>query len=171
MGLVAHHEVPLGITGPELQLELFVAGELVQARDDQVVLLEPVAARRFQTLIREDGEPQVEALLQFVLPLFGERPGADDETALQIAAGDQLPDEQTRHDRLAGARVVGEKEAEWLARQHLLVNGGDLVGQRLDVGGVNGEQRVEQVGEADALRFGRQPEQGAIAVEGPGSAG
>lgn len=152
-------------------MELFVAGELVQARDDQVVLLEPVAARRFQTLIREDGEPQVEALLQFVLPLFGERPGADDETALQIAAGDQLPDEQTRHDRLAGARVVGEKEAEWLARQHLLVNGGDLVGQRLDVGGVNGEQRVEQVGEADALRFGRQPEQGAIAVEGPGSAG
>ena len=48
-----------------------------------------------------------------------------------------------------------------------LVDGGDLVRQRLDERGVDGQQRVEEVGEADALGLGGEPEQRAVAVEAP----
>ena len=114
------------------------------------VLEEPVAgAGGFELVVGEDLERQVEAAVELVLPLLGEAAGADDEAALQVAAGDQLLDEQAGHDRLAGAGVVGEQEAQRLARQHRLVDGGDLVRQRLDQRGVDGQHRIEEVGEAD----------------------
>ena len=62
------------------------------------------------------------------------RARGDDEAALERAADEELADEQPGHDRLAGARVVGEQEAQRLAREHLLVDRGDLVRQRLDRG-------------------------------------
>ena len=74
------------------------------------------------------------------------------------------------HDRLAGARVVGQQEAQRLARQHRLVDGRDLVRQRLDERGVDGQHRIEEVRQADAVRLGDQPEQRAVAVEAPGPA-
>ena len=52
-----------------------------------------------------------------------------------------------------------------LARQHRLVNGGDLVGQRVDVRGVDGHHRVEQECEVDPLGFARELERGAVAIE------
>ena len=107
---------------------------------------------------------------ELVLPLLGEAARADDQAALQVAAGDQLLDQQPGHDRLAGAGVVGEQEAQRLARQHRLVDRRDLVRQRLDERGVDGEHRVEQVREADALRLGDEPEERAVAVEAPGPA-
>ena len=51
-----------------------------------------------------------------------------------------------------------------------LVDGGDLVRQRIDERGVDGEQRIEEVGQADAVGLGDQPEQRAVAVEAPGPA-
>ena len=39
--------------------------------------------------------------------------------------------------------------------------------QRVDDRRVDRQQRVEQVREADALRLGHEPEQGAVAVETP----
>ncbi len=72
-------------------------------------------------------EPSVE----LVLPLLGEAARADDEAAPEIAPRDQLLDEETRHDRLASAGVVGEEEAQRLAGQHRLVDGRDLVRERI----------------------------------------
>ena len=43
----------------------------------------------------------------------------------------------------------------------------DLVRQRVDHRRVDCQQRVEQVREADALRFGHQPEQRTVTVEAP----
>ena len=54
----------------------------------------------------------VESGVEFVLLLFGQAPGADNETALQIAAHDQCLDEQPHHDGFAGARVVGQQETQ-----------------------------------------------------------
>ena len=99
--------------------------------------------------------------------LFGEAAGADDKATLQVAAGDQLLDEQAGHDGLAGARVVGEEEAQRLARQHRLVDAGDLVWQRIDHRRMDCQQRVEQVCEADALGLGHESEQRPVAVEAP----
>ena len=74
------------------------------------------------------------------------------------------------HDRLAGAGVVGQQEAQRLARQHRLVDRRDLVRQRLDERGVDGQHRIEEMREADALRLGDQPEERAVAIEAPGAA-
>ena len=79
---------------------------------DRVGLEEPVAgAGGFELVVGEDLERKLEPAVELVLPLFGEAAGADNEATLQVAAGDQLLDEQAGHDGLAGARVVGEEEA------------------------------------------------------------
>ena len=152
----------------QLLLHVLVAAQLVEPGDDEVVLQEPVAgAGRFELVVGQDLERQMEAAVELVLPLLGEAARADDQAALQVAAGDQLLDEQARHDGLAGARIVGEQEAQRLARQHRLVDGRDLVRQRLDDRGVDGQHRVEEMREADAMRLGDEPEQVPVAVEAP----
>ncbi len=66
-------------------------------------------------------------------------------------------------------RIVGQEEAQRLARQHRFVDGRYLVRQRLDHGRMDGRVRIEEVGEANALGLGDQPEQAPVAVEAPGS--
>ena len=85
---------------------------------------------------------------------------------LELVVGQD--DEQPGHDRLAGAGIVGEQEAQRLPRQHGFVHRGDLVRQRLDQGGVHREDGIEEVGEADAARLGYETVRGAVAVEAPG---
>ena len=98
----------------------------------------------------EDVEVEAELLGQLVLPLLDQAARRDDQAALEIAADQQLLDQQPGHDRLAGAGIVGEQEAQRLARQHLAVDGRDLVRQRLDLRGADGEVGIEQVGKPDA---------------------
>jgi hypothetical protein len=90
---------------------------------------------------------------------------------LEVTADQQFLNQQPGHDGLASAGVVGKQESERLARQHLAVNGCDLVRERIYKGGVDGKKRVKQVGEIDPLRFGDKPEELAISVEAPGTAG
>ena len=73
--------------------------------------------------------------------------------------------EQAGHDGLAGARIVREQEAQRLARQHLAVDGGDLVRQRLDLRSADGQVGIEQMGEPDAIGLGGQPQQAAVGIE------
>ena len=123
--------------------------------------------RGVELVVGQDLEGKLEPSVQLVLPLLGEAAGADHEAPFQVAAGDELLDEEPRHDRLARAGIVGQQEAQRLPRQHRLVDRGDLMRQGLDHRRVNGQHRVEQVGETDALRLGYQPKQGAVAVEAP----
>ena len=170
--LVAHHEVEAAVRRLELVLDVLVAGELVEPGDREVGLQEPVAgARRLELVVGQDVERQVEPAVQLVLPLLGEAAGTDDQTALEVSAGDQFLDEQPRHDGLAGAGVVGEQEAQGLPGQHGFVDRGDLVRQRLDDGRVHREHGVEEMGEADPLRLGDEAEQRAVPVEAPGPSG
>jgi hypothetical protein len=81
----------------------------------QVGFEEPVAgARRFELVVGENLEGQVEATVEFVLPLFGQAAGADDQAALQVATGDQFLDQQAGHDGLAGAgSSASRKRSGW----------------------------------------------------------
>ena len=99
--------------------------------------------------------------------MLREAAGTDDQTPLEITARNQLLDQQPRHDRLAGARIIREKESKRLTGQHGFVDRSDLVGQRLDDRGVHGEHRIEEMRKADPLRFGNQAEQRAVSVEAP----
>ena len=166
VGFVADDQVPVGLL--ELGLGILVAAELVETANGQGVLAEPVAGScGFERVIGHDLERQVEPAVEFVLPLLDEIAGANDQAPLQVAAGDQLLDEQPGHDRFAGPWIVGQQEPERLPGEHLAVNGGDLVRQRIDERRVDGQQRVKQVGEPDSVRFGQQAEQCAVAVEAP----
>ena len=50
-----------------------------------------------------------------------------------------------------GPGVVCKQKTKGLTRQHLAVNGGNLMRQRLDLGGCDGEVWIEQVGEAQPV--------------------
>ena len=81
---VADHQVPPAIGRLELLLNVFVAREFVEAGDDQVGFEKPVAGVcGFKVVVGENLEGQMEAPVEFVLPLFGEAAGADDKAALQ----------------------------------------------------------------------------------------
>ena len=108
--------------------------------------------------------------MQFTLPLFHEAARTDNKASLQIAAGDQFPDEQSRHDGFSGARIVGEQKTKRLPGQHGFVDRRDLVGERVHARRMHREHRVEQVGKANALRFGYEAEQRPVAIETPGAA-
>ena len=165
VGLVDDDQVPLG-GGFELVLQLLVACELVHAGDEVAALLEGVAAACSDDHVAgEQIEIEPELLPQLVLPLVGQRSGRDDETALQITAQLQLLDEKPGHDRLARARIVGEQEAHRLTRQQLVVDGGDLMRQRLDEAGGDGDVGIEEPGQVDAVGLGDEPEQLPVPVE------
>ena len=134
------------------------------------MLLEGVALGGLGELAGEDGEPDAELLAQLVLPLLDQATGGDDEAAFHVGAHHQLADEEPGHDGLAGAGVVRQHVAQRLARQHGLVDGGDLVRQRCHVGGVHRHHRVEQIGQVDAVGLGGELEVLAGGVEGPGPA-
>ena len=58
-----------------------------------------------------------------------------------------------------------------MARQHRTVDRRDLVRQRLNARGVDGEVGIEQVREANAVGLGDEPQQRAVAVERPRTTG
>ena len=137
-----------------------------------MVILERVAARRgFLQGGGEDAELQAELLEELVPPLLDQAAGGDDQHAAGVGPHDELADVEAGHDRLAGPGVVGEDEPQRLAGQHRLVNGRDLVRQRVDVRGMDGHHRVEQEREVDPLGLAGELERGGVAVEGPGAFG
>ena len=52
----------------------------------------------------------MESPVEFVLPLLDQTARADNQTALQVASGNQLLNEQPRHDGFARSWIVGEQE-------------------------------------------------------------
>ena len=115
----------------QLGVPLLLPGELVELCDEARMLDERVACGRgLDQLVREDVEPQAELLRQLRLPLLDQAPRGDDEASLQVPPQDEFAHEEPGHDRLPRSGVVGQDEPKGLSRQHLLVDGGDLVRQR-----------------------------------------
>lgn len=56
-----------------------------------------------------------------------------------------------------------------MAREHGLVNGGDLVREWLHIGGVDRYHGIEEEREIDPLCFDRELERISVAIEGPGA--
>src|ERR1700694_859010 len=110
MRLVHDHEVP--VDSLHLRLEVEVTGQLIQTSDPKRLFRKGVtAARGLDLLVGQDAEVDVELLPELILPLLDEAAGNHDQTTLNVAPDHQLFEEQARHDRLAGARVVSEQKA------------------------------------------------------------
>ena len=131
------------------------------------LLLQPLVHAELvaDVLALHDEELLVELLLQFALPLEGEVRRADDQDALGEAAELQFPDEQAGHDRLAGAGVVGQQEADAGELEQVVVDGFELVRQRIDAGDRQAEVGIELVGDAEGVGLEAEAEQSAVAVE------
>ena len=116
VSLVDDHEIPLRLR--KLGAQLVVTGELIHPGDQKRMLLEGRRAEhRLAELRGKDLEGEPELQIELVLPLLDETAGHDDQAALHVLAEDQLLDVQPRHDRLAGARVIGKQEAQRRAGQ------------------------------------------------------
>src|SRR5262249_20742047 len=102
--LVADDQIPAPLWGGKLGLDVFVAAQLVEPGDDQIVLEEPVSRPRgFQLVVGQDVEGQMEPSKELVLPLLSKTSGTDHKAALQVPSRDELADEKARHDGLSGA--------------------------------------------------------------------
>jgi hypothetical protein len=139
---------------------------MFEPEDEPITLDERIASDRgFDLIARNCIEAEAELLSHLVLPLLDKAARRDDEAALEVAPDQQFLDEQPGHDGLAGARIVGEQEAQRLSRQHLAINRRDLVRQCLDLRCGNGEIRVKKVGEPYSAGLGCEPEQTAVGIE------
>jgi hypothetical protein len=65
---------------------------------------------RPENVAADDLEIFPKLVLQFALPLEGEIGGGDDQSALRQAAYFQLLDEESRHDRFAGAWIIRQEK-------------------------------------------------------------
>src|SRR6266542_322047 len=109
VGLVTNNEVPVGVR--QLCLHIFVAAQFIEAANGQRIFSEPVSsARRFKFVVCENLEWKLKPLKKFVLPLLGEIARTHDQTSVQVTTNEQFLDEQTCHDRLPGARIIGEQK-------------------------------------------------------------
>ena len=169
MRLIADDQIPLGDL--ELFLQGFIPRELIQTADTKVCLSEYISAGGgFDAVIGQNLKAEMELGIQLVLPLFRQTAGRYDQTALQVAARDQLTDEEPGHDGLAGTGVIRQNKTEREPGQHLLIYSGDLVRERLHGGGMYGQIGVKQMGQADAVSFGSQAHLCAVCIEAPGQA-
>ena len=146
--LVDDHEVPVNLfeSGQDL-----VALRQIERRDDLVPLHPLVDAELVADVAAlEDDELLVELLAQFALPLERQVRRVNDQDALDESAELEFAKQEPRHDRLAGARVVGEQEPHARQLEKVVVDGLRLVRQRIDPGDRQAEVGVELVGDAFA---------------------
>ena len=162
--LVNDHQVPVGLR--QLLPEPLRPRQLVHPGDQQRMLDEYVRVEGgIDHRTGEQLEPQAELLEQLLLPLLHQAPRGDDQAPGQVTTQHELLDVEPSHDRLPGAGVVSQQEAQRGAWQHLPVDGLDLVRQRLHIARCHGQHRIEQRRVLDPQRFRRQPPRLRIAIE------
>lgn len=99
-------------------------------------------------------EPAEKELLgHFVDPLPRQTAGHDDQHLVDRTAKQQLFEQQAGHDGLTGAGVVGQQETDARQRQHIAIDGLDLMRQNIDRRRIHGEQRVELIRRLNAVGF------------------
>lgn len=134
----------------------------VVARVVEWILAVPIGAG-------DDAEAKAEEIPELTLPVADEARRRDDEHPLDEPAEQHLPDVETRHDGLPGARIVGEEEAQPRVLKEVVVDRDELVWEQVDQRCLGCEERVEQIGVRQAVTLGHQPYDLAIGLKRRGS--
>ena len=106
MRLVDNSDVPPHLT--EAGDDVGAFGEVQRSNDPRILLPVVDAELVAESAAFQDDERLAEFLIQLALPLERQVGRTDDENPLGEAAELQLLEEQARHDRLAGAGIVGQ---------------------------------------------------------------
>ena len=112
-----------------------------------------IPSRGFQAIIGENMEGELKALFEFILPLLYEIAGGNNQAVTQITTNKQFFDEQTRHNRLACAWVIGKQKTEGLFASHRFVDHCDLARQWLDQRGMHGDKQVKKISKMNTIGF------------------
>ena len=149
--LVHDDQVPVHL--PQPGKDVFALGEV--QRGDDLLLVEPLVDAELVAYVAalQHEESFVELLPELPLPLEGQVRGAHDQDAFDQASKLELADQQAGHDGLARARVVGEQEAHAGEFEEVLVDGFELVGQRVHARDGKPEIGIEFVGDAERMRL------------------
>ena len=125
--------------------ERALAGQGVDAGDDQVAAGRQERVAGAGIGAAGDAERQPEQGPHLPLPVADQPRRRHDQHAADQPPRQHLAHVQAGHDRLAGAGVVGQQEAQGRLPQHLLVDGDALVRQRVDQRGLGGERGIDQM--------------------------
>lgn len=157
VGLVDHRQVPLPLGCVE-GLPRPVGAQEISAHHHPVEGVPGVVGEgRVEMRSPQLDEVEAEALRQLTDPLRTEVGRRHHQDPVTGPAQHQLLHVQARHDRLAGARVVGQQVAESGLRQEAVVHRLQLVGQRPDAGDRQAGHLVRE-GDLDALRLDAETE-------------
>ena len=139
----------------------------VERRDD-LLLFQPLIDAELiaDVAALENEELLIEFFLQFPLPLEGEVGRADDENPLGKPAQLKFADEEPSHDRLACPGIVGQQEADAGQLQKIVVDGLELVRQRIDAGDREAEVGVKFPGNAERIGLKAQTKKASVALVG-----
>ena len=150
MGFVDDDEIPRLLPHPLANIVLFA---VVDGCDYLPLPLPEV--QKLLLVVRgvNDLERFVEEAQQFVLPLDGQGRGNEDEASIDRIAQLQFLNQQARHDRLAGAGIIGEQKPQARLGEHLQVDRLDLVRQGADARQAHRELAVIGVRKADSDRL------------------
>jgi hypothetical protein len=111
VGFVADDEVPIRRC-LQFRFQFVRTRSHVETHDETVLLDKWIAGDgSFDLITSQNVEAQPEFLGHLVLPLLDQTSWRDDQTALKIATDQEFLDEQSRHDGLAGAGIIGEQKA------------------------------------------------------------
>ena len=158
--------------GGDLLLEFLGTGQLVQAGDEQILVQKGVSGGGVLLhFAAEELELDGELVPHFVLPLFGQGAWRHNQHPLCVRAHEQLLDEKPCHDRLARSWIIRQHKAQRLLGQHGLIDGGELVREWLDGGGMDCHHGIEGEAHLDAHGLQRQLEVPAGGIKGPGQTG
>ena len=113
-----------------------------------------------QLLLVDSGKNNIERLAEpaehLVLPLYGERRGAQDKNALNRLAKFQLLYQEPGHDCLAGSRIIRQQKPQSGLRKHCLVHRFDLVRQGTNSRKAYGKLLIVGVGQTHARRLDQE---------------
>ena len=149
--LVHDHQVP---THAAQAFAALILLDKVDGGDAVVMLLPGVGTPGIvEDAPIHDGEGLTKPLLHLPLPLVLEMPRRNDEHPLHQTAQLQLFEDETCHYGLSCTGIVGDEEADAWGLQHVVIDGFDLVGQRVHLRNADGQLRVELVRQTQTVCF------------------
>lgn len=123
-GKIEDDQVPSSSVGPDRILNRRVHGRQLQRHHPQVVTVDSLFSHRVGGQLTQAA---TEKPIEVGDPLGREVRRAHNDRPLHQPQALHFPQVQTRHDGLAGARLVGQKKPQHRLRQHRTVHSGRLV--------------------------------------------